>query len=90
MEIMTRELFETGTLFQTKHDRKHTHRYFSTGRIERYFLGMQDDKWTSVHGMVDNITDEGFTVWVELFDEYFEKVITFDDLIIVDEPKKMD
>ena len=88
MEKMTRKLFEAGELFCTvvdaKNDKKHTYRYFQSGRVERYFLGIQTENCTERYAMIEYITDEGFTAWVELFNKYFEREVKFDELELIE------
>ena len=86
---MTKELFMGGQLFTTikdvEYNRKHTYRYIESGRIDRYFIGMQDKEFTERFCMVDTIKDDGFNAWVELFNKYYERKILFEDLIIIEE-----
>lgn len=92
MEKMTRELFENGQLFTTvldiEHRRKHTYRYFPSGRIERYYMGIQDTISTERYSLVDMIEDNGFNSWVELFNVYFDRKMLFEDLVVVEEKQE--
>lgn len=94
MEKMTRELFENGQLFATVLDiergRKHTYRYFPSGRIERYFMGIQDSNFTERHSLVNTIEDDGFNSWVELFNVYYDRKIFFKDLVVEEKQKKQE